>query len=149
MKNDLTIIYEDNHLIAVNKKPGQLVQSDRTGDISLDKLLKDYIKVKYSKPGNVYLGVIHRLDRPVSGIVVFARTSKALTRMNELFREKQVSKSYWCIVGELPIPEEGSLKHFLKKNEKQNKSYAYPSQVKGSKEEAKGIYCDCTGYIKV
>lgn len=138
MKNDLNIIYEDNHLIAVNKMPGQLVQGDKTGDDSLDKLLKDYLKVKFSKPGNVYLGVIHRLDRPVSGIVVFARTSKALTRMNELFREKQVSKSYWCIVGELPVPEEGSLKHFLKKNEKQNKSYAHASQVKGSKEALLG-----------
>ena len=138
MKNDPDIIYEDNHLIAVNKRPGQLVQGDRTGDASLDQMLKDYIRVKYRKPGNVFLGVIHRLDRPVSGIVVFARTGKALTRMNELFREKKVEKTYWCIVAELPLPEEGSLRHFLKKNEKQNKSYAYPGQVNGSREAILG-----------
>lgn len=134
MNNDLDIIYEDNHLIAVNKKPGQLVQGDRTGDDSLDTLLKDYLKIKYSKPGNVFLGVIHRLDRPVSGVVIFARTGKALSRMNEAFREKQVVKIYWSIVSELPLPEEGTLQHFLKKNEKQNKSYAHSSKVTGSKE---------------
>ncbi|MCK5465064.1 MAG: RluA family pseudouridine synthase [Bacteroidales bacterium] len=130
----MRIIYEDNHLIAVNKEQGQLVQGDRTGDISLDTMLKGYLKKKYNKPGDVFLGVVHRLDRPVSGVVVFARTSKALTRMNELFREKQVQKVYWCITGELPKPENSTLHHYLKKNEKQNKSYAYSSQVKGSKE---------------
>jgi 23S rRNA pseudouridine1911/1915/1917 synthase len=134
MSKELEIIYEDNHLIAVNKKAGQLVQGDRTGDVSLDRLLQDYLKIRYSKPGNVYLGVVHRLDRPVSGVVVFARTSKALSRMNELFRQQRVSKSYWCIVKELPDPEQGTLRNYLKKNEKQNKSYAYSRQVEGSKE---------------
>jgi len=134
LNRDLEILFEDNHLIAVNKKPGQLVQGDRTGDLSLDIQLKEYIRKKYSKPGNVFLGVIHRLDRPVSGVVVFARTSKALSRMNELFRDKAIRKIYWCIAGDLPVPEQGTLRHFLKKNEKQNKSYAYPTQVKGSKE---------------
>lgn len=134
MENPLDVIYEDNHLIAVNKNPGQLVQGDRTGDVSLDMLLKDYIRTRYKKPGNVFLGVIHRLDRPVSGVVVFARTSKALARMNALFRDKLVKKGYWCIVGELPSPGSGSLRHFLRKNEKQNKSYAFSTRVKGSKE---------------
>ena len=132
--SDIEVIYNDNHLIAVNKKAGQLVQGDRTGDISLDKLVREYLKVKYLKPGNVFLGVVHRIDRPVSGIVVFARTSKALSRMNELFRDKQVVKSYWCIVKELPEPEQGTLHHYLKKNEKQNKSYVYSSNVAGSRE---------------
>ena len=134
VKSDIEVIYEDNHLIAVNKKSGQLVQGDRTGDVSLDKLIREYIKVKYSKPGDVFLGVVHRLDRPVSGVVVFARTSKALSRMNKLFREQQVIKSYLSIVKELPEPEEGTLHHYLKKNEKQNKSYAYSRHVEGSRE---------------
>ena len=134
VKNDIKVIYEDNHLIAVNKKPGQLVQGDRTGDASLDKLIRDYLKVKYSKPGKVFLGVVHRIDRPASGVVVFARTGKALSRMNELFREKRVIKSYWCIVKEIPEPEKGTLHHYLKKNEKQNKSYVYSRQVPGSRE---------------
>jgi 23S rRNA pseudouridine1911/1915/1917 synthase len=134
VKTDIEVIYEDNHLIAVNKKAGQLVQGDRTGDISLDQLLRDYLKAKYAKPGNVFLGVVHRLDRPVSGVVVFARTSKALGRMNELFREKQVTKTYWCIVKEIPEPAQGVLRHYLRKNEQQNKSYAYSRQVPGSKE---------------
>ncbi len=127
-------MFEDNHLIAVNKKAGQLVQGDRTGDVSLDVLIKQYIKEKYSKPGEVFLGVVHRLDRPVSGVVVFARTSKALARMNELFREKRVQKKYWCIVKELPDPEEATLRHYLKKNESQNKSYAYAKSRPGARE---------------
>ena len=121
----LEILFEDNHLIAINKKTGQLTQGDRTGDISLDHLVKAYIKNKYGKPGEVFLGVIHRLDRPVTGVILYARTSKALARMNLLFREKKVKKSYWCIVKERPHPEEGRLSHHMVKNEEQNKSYAY------------------------
>jgi 23S rRNA pseudouridine1911/1915/1917 synthase len=134
MHKDPDILFEDNHLIAVNKKAGRLVQGDRTGDVSLDVLIKQYIKEKYSKPGEVFLGVVHRLDRPVSGVVVFARTSKALARMNELFREKRVQKKYWCIVKELPDPEEATLRHYLKKNESQNKSYAYAKSRPGARE---------------
>ena len=121
----LEILYEDNHLIAVNKRTGQLTQGDRTGDISLDHLVRAYIKQKYDKPGEVFLGVIHRLDRPVTGVILYARTSKALARMNQLFREKKIYKSYWCIVKERPHPEEGRLSHHLVKNEEQNKSYAF------------------------
>ncbi len=128
------IIYEDNHLIVVNKKPGQLVQGDKTGDVSLDELLKQYIKKKYNKPGDVFLGVVHRIDRPVSGVVVFTRTSKALTRMNELFRDKKLQKTYWCIVKEMPELEEATLKHHLVKNESRNKSNAHDKPQTGSKE---------------
>ncbi|MFC2111922.1 RluA family pseudouridine synthase [Bacteroidota bacterium] len=130
----MEILFEDNHLIAVNKKAGELVQGDKTGDVSLDILLKQYIKKKYNKPGDVFLGVVHRIDRPVSGVVVFARTSKALARMNDLFRDKEIHKTYWCIVKELPKPEEATLKHYLIKKESQNKSYAYTRHQKGSKE---------------
>lgn len=125
MENKLEILYEDNHLIAINKKAGQLAQGDRTGDVSLDGLVKQYIKKKYGKPGEVFLGVIHRLDRPVSGVILYARTSKALARMNQLFKEKRIEKKYWCVVKERPDPEEGLLSHHLVKNEAQNKSYAY------------------------
>ena len=128
------ILFEDNHLIAVNKKAGQLVQGDRTGDVSLDQMLKQYIKEKYNKPGDVFLGVVHRIDRPVSGVIVYSRTSKALSRMNDLFRDKQVLKTYWCIVKELPEPEEGTLRHYLVKKESQNKSYAYDSPRPGTRE---------------
>jgi 23S rRNA pseudouridine1911/1915/1917 synthase len=128
------ILYEDNHLIAVNKAAGQLVQGDRTGDVSLDLQLKRYIKKKYNKPGEVFLGVVHRIDRPASGVVVFARTSKALTRMNNLFREKEVRKTYWSIVKEMPELEEATLRHHLVKNESRNKSYAYDRPKKGTKE---------------
>jgi len=134
MKNNLEILYEDNHLIAVNKKTGQLVQGDKTGDISLDNQLKQYIGKKYNKPGDVFLGVVHRIDRPVSGVVIFARTSKALARMNKLFRDKEIKKTYWCIVKEMPRPEEATLKHYLIKKESQNKSYAYDRHQKGTKE---------------
>ena len=127
------IIYEDNHLIAVNKKPSQIVQGDKTGDVSLDQEIKDHLKQTYNKPGNVFLGVIHRLDRPVIGVIVYARTSKALTRMNEMFREGQVEKVYWTIVKNHPGIIEGELSHYLKKNEKQNKSYAYDKPVPGAK----------------
>ncbi len=134
MSRELDIVFEDNHLIAVNKKSGQLVQGDRTGDVSLVQLLKQYIGHKYKKPGDVFLGVVHRLDRPVSGLVVYARTSKALTRMNELFREKQIQKTYWSIVKEMPAIEEATLIHHLVKNESQNKSHAHEKPKSGTKE---------------
>ena len=113
----LEVLYEDNHLIAVYKKSSDLVQGDKTGDISLDVVVKKYIAEKYKKPGDVFLGVVHRLDRPVSGVLIFARTSKALERLNELFRTKQVKKIYWAIVKEKPPLEEAVVTHFLKKNE--------------------------------
>ena len=125
MKNELEILFEDNHLIAINKRAGQLTQGDSTGDKSLDQLVKEYLKKKYGKPGDVFLGVIHRIDRPVSGVIIYARTSKALTRMNDLFREQKIQKIYWCIVKERPQPEEDILHHHLVKNEAKNKSYAY------------------------
>lgn len=128
------ILYEDNHLIAVYKKSSDLVQGDKTGDVALDAEVKKYIGEKYKKPGDVYLGVVHRLDRPVSGVLLFARTSKALERMNEMFRTKQVKKTYFAIVKERPPQDEATLVHFLKKNEVQNKSYVYDTEVKGSKE---------------
>ena len=134
MGKTLEILHEDNHLIAVNKRAGVLVQSDKTGDVSLDILVKQYIKKKYNKPGDVFLGVVHRIDRPVSGVVVFARTSKSLARMNALFRDKRVQKIYWCIVREMPRPEEATLRHHLIKNESQNKSYAYSKPRTGTKE---------------
>ncbi len=134
MDQQLEILFEDNHLIAVNKKPGQLVQGDKTGDVSLDQLLKQYIKVKYEKPGDVFLGVIHRIDRPASGVVVFARTGKALARMNDLFRDKELRKTYWCIVKEMPEAEQTTLRHYLVKNESQNKSYAYDKPRQGTRE---------------
>lgn len=125
-------LYEDNHLIALNKKPSEIVQGDKTGDIPLSEHLKGYLKEKYHKPGEVFLGVIHRLDRPVSGVVIFARTSKALTRMNDLFRKNQVSKVYWAIIQKRPPHEEEMLEHFLRKDEKKNKSFAYTKLVKDS-----------------
>jgi 23S rRNA pseudouridine1911/1915/1917 synthase len=133
-KNGPAVLYEDNHLIIVNKRASDLVQGDSTGDEPLDAAVKQYIREKYNKPGDVFLGVVHRLDRPVSGCVVYARTSKALTRLNELFRTRDVKKSYWAIVTERPPAEEGVLRSFLKKNEQQNKSYVYDKEVKGSKE---------------
>jgi 23S rRNA pseudouridine1911/1915/1917 synthase len=128
------ILYEDNHLIAVNKKSSDLSQGDLTMDASLDTEVKKYIAEKYKKPGDVFLGVVHRLDRPVSGVLLFARTSKALMRLNEMFRKRQVKKIYLAIVKERPPDNEATIIHFLKKNEKQNKSYAFDDQVKGSKE---------------
>lgn len=128
------ILYEDNHLIAVYKKSSDLAQGDKTGDDSLDKEIKKYISEKYKKPGDVFLGVVHRLDRPVSGVILYARTSKALERMNEMFRTRQVKKTYLAIVKERPPEDEATLTHFLKKNETQNKSYVFDTEVKGSKE---------------
>ena len=128
------ILYEDNHIIAVYKRSSDLVQGDKTGDMSLDNEVKRYIEEKYKKPGKAFLGVVHRLDRPVSGVLLFARTSKALERLNEMFRTKQVKKIYLAIVKERPPEDEATIRHFLKKNEKQNKSYVYDNEVKGSKE---------------
>lgn len=129
----MTVIYEDNHLIIVNKTASEIVQGDKTGDTPLSETVKQYIKEKYAKPGNVFLGVVHRLDRPVSGLVVFAKTSKALARLNEMFRNSEVKKTYWAIVKQRPPQDEGELVNYLVRNEKQNKSYAYDKEVKNSK----------------
>jgi 23S rRNA pseudouridine1911/1915/1917 synthase len=131
---NLEILYEDNHLIAVNKTGSDLVQGDDTGDEPLSDRVKAYIKKKYNKPGEVYLGVVHRLDRPVSGVVLFARTSKALGRMNKMFQEKEVKKTYWAVVKELPEEDEATLRHFILKDSKKNKSYAFPKMRSGAKE---------------
>jgi 23S rRNA pseudouridine1911/1915/1917 synthase len=127
------VLYEDNHLIAINKRPSDLAQGDSSGDEPLDLIVKKYIAEKYSKPGEVFLGVVHRLDRPVSGVILYARTSKALERMNEQFRTREVKKIYWAIVKNRPPEEEGTLTHFIRKNEKQNKSYVFTSEVKDSR----------------
>jgi len=132
-KSQPVVLYEDNHIIIVNKRSSDLVQGDGTGDEPLDDMVRAYIKEKYNKPGDVFLGVVHRLDRPVSGCVVYARTSKALSRLSELFRTREVKKCYWAIVTDRPPEEEGTLRSYLKKNEKQNKSYVYDKEVKGSK----------------
>ena len=129
----MEIVYEDNHLIAVNKNCHEIVQGDKTGDTPLSEELKTYLKEKYAKPGNVFVGVAHRLDRPVTGIVIFAKTSKALTRMNDMFRNGDVKKTYWAIVKNCPPEQEGELRHWLVRNEKQNKSYAYDSEKPASK----------------
>ena len=121
----MTILYEDNHLIVVNKSPGEIVQGDKTGDKPLSDRVKGYLKEKYQKPGNVFCGVTHRLDRPTSGVVLFARTSKALSRLNEMFRNGEVTKTYWAIVKNKPPKEEDTLVHYLIRNEKNNKSTAY------------------------
>jgi 23S rRNA pseudouridine1911/1915/1917 synthase len=127
------ILYEDNHLLIVNKRVGDLVQGDETQDIPLVDLLKVYLKEKYNKPGNVFLGVIHRLDRPVSGVVAFAKTSKALSRMNEAFRLKTTKKTYLAIVKNIPIPNSGTLQHYMRRDRVKNKSFCYPKEVPGSK----------------
>lgn len=129
----MKVIYEDNHIIIVNKTSSEIVQGDKTGDTPLSETVKQYIKEKYAKPGNVFLGVTHRLDRPVSGIVVFAKTSKALSRLNEMFRNNEVKKTYWAVVKNQPPQLEGELVHYMVKNEKQNKSYAYAKEVPNSK----------------
>ena len=126
-------LYEDNHVIIVYKESGEIVQGDKTGDTPLSDIVKAYLKEKYQKPGNVFLGVVHRLDRPVSGLVIFARTSKALSRLNEMFRVGDIHKTYWAITQSAPSENEGELEHWLVRNERQNKSYAYTREVSGSK----------------
>lgn len=130
---NLQVLYEDNHIIVVNKRPGDIVQGDKTGDTPLSEIVKEYIKNKYNKPGNVYLGVVHRLDRPTSGIVLFAKTSKALPRLNKLFADKVAKKTYWAIVKHIPEKTTDTLIHWLKRNSKQNKSYAHKNEVPESK----------------
>ena len=132
-KNNLQVLHEDNHIIVVNKRVGDIVQGDKTGDKPLSDVVKEYIKVKYNKPGEVFLGVVHRLDRPTTGIVVFARTSKALTRMNELFSNRETQKTYWAIVKNKPLNTEDKLVHYLKRNEKNNTSKAHLKEVPDSK----------------
>jgi 23S rRNA pseudouridine1911/1915/1917 synthase len=129
----LKVIYEDNHIVAVNKPAGALVQGDKTGDETLADEVKEYIKRKYKKPGDVFLGIVHRIDRPVSGIVVFARTSKALVRMNKMFQDKEIQKTYWAVVEKAPPIEEDTIVSYLKKNQEKNRSRAYDKEVKGSK----------------
>jgi 23S rRNA pseudouridine1911/1915/1917 synthase len=133
MSDVLNILFEDNHVIVINKRASDIVQGDKTGDETLPDKIKAYLKIKYDKPGNVFCGVVHRLDRPTSGAVVFARTSKALERLNSQFRDKETNKVYWAIVEQRPEKDKGTLIHYLKKNEKQNKSYATATEVQGSK----------------
>ena len=132
-KNNLQVLYEDNHIIVVNKRAGDIVQGDKTGDAPLSDIVKEYIKVKYNKPGNVYLGTVHRLDRPTTGLVIFSKTSKALPRLNALFATKDISKTYWAIVKNQPPKIEDTLTHWLKKNPKNNKSKANIKEVPDSK----------------
>lgn len=132
-KNNLQILHEDNHIIVVNKRVGDIVQGDKTGDKPLSDVVKEYIKDKYNKPGEVFLGVVHRLDRPTTGIVVFARTSKALVRLNELFKNRETQKTYWAIVKNKPLKSEDKLVHFMKRNEKNNTSKAHSKEVTDSK----------------
>ncbi len=129
----MQVMYEDNHIIIVSKVSGEIVQGDKTGDIPLSETVKAYIKEKYAKPGAVFLGVVHRLDRPVAGLVVFARTSKALSRLNDMFRNGDVHKTYWALVQQRPPQETGTLEHWLVRNEQQNKSYAYDRECPHSK----------------
>ena len=129
----MKVLYEDNHIIVINKAAGEIVQGDKTGDESLCDTMKAYIKEKYAKPGNVFIGLPHRLDRPVSGIVVFAKTSKALERLNRMFSEGSVKKIYWALTKGIPQPAEAELVSWILRNEKMNKSFSYPKEVKGSK----------------
>ena len=132
-KNNLQVLYEDNHLIIVNKRAGDIVQGDKTGDEPLSEIVKSFIKERDNKPGNVFLGVVHRLDRPTTGIVLFSKTSKALPRLNKLFSEKEATKTYWAVVKQMPPKTSDTLIHWLKKNPKNNKSTAYSKEVSGSK----------------
>lgn len=126
------ILYEDNHIIIINKKPSEIVQGDKTGDLPLSEKVKNYLKNKYNKQGNVFLGVVHRIDRPVSGIVIFAKTSKALSRLNNIFKDRNVKKKYLAVVEAKPQNESGNLVHYLVKEEKQNKSYVRNKNAKGA-----------------
>ena len=142
---DLEILYEDNHLIAVNKKISDIVQADKSGDVSLEEKVKAYIKEKYGKPGEVFLGCPHRIDRPVSGVVLFAKTSKALTRLNKMFQEhdEEIVKTYWAIVGNLPEETEGTLTHYMVRDGAKNKSYAYNQPKNGAKKAVPGLQGQC------
>lgn len=132
-KDNLQVLFEDNHLIIVNKRAGDITQGDKTGDMPLSDVVKLYLKIKYKKEGNVFLGVVHRLDRPTSGIIIFAKTSKALERLNKMLREKKIQKTYWAVVKKNPKKEKDTLINFLKKNPKNNKSAVYNHEIKGSK----------------
>ncbi len=132
-KDNLLVLHEDNHIIIINKRAGDIVQGDKTGDKPLSDVVKEYIKEKYNKPGNVFLGTVHRLDRPTSGIVIFARTSKALERLNKMLREKSIKKTYFAVVKDKLKRKENTLINFLKKNPKNNKSKAFPKEIEGSK----------------
>ncbi|MFN0728107.1 RluA family pseudouridine synthase [Polaribacter gochangensis] len=132
-KENLQVLYEDNHIVIVNKRAGDISQGDKTGDKPLSDVVKAYIKKKYNKPGDVFLGVVHRLDRPTSGIIIFARTSKALERLNKMLRDKTIKKTYWAVVKNQPTKEQDTLINFLKKNPKNNKSTAYSKEIGGSK----------------
>lgn len=133
-QESLIILHEDNHIVVVNKKSSEIVQGDKTGDKSIIEFVKDYIKEKYNKPGNVFCGLVHRLDRPTSGAIIFARTSKALSRLNQQFRDRSINKVYWAVVEKKPEQKLGKLIHYLKKNTKQNKSHAFDKYVNESKE---------------
>ncbi|GAB1405983.1 RNA pseudouridine synthase [Lentimicrobium sp.] len=128
------ILFEDNHLLIVNKRAGDIVQGDKTGDEPLPEILKTYLKEKYNKPGRVFLGVVHRLNRPVSGAVIFARTSKALTRLTKMVKAREIHKTYWALLNQQPANDGGRLVHFLRKNEKENKSYVVKPETSGAKE---------------
>lgn len=128
------IIYEDNHLLIINKKVGQLVQGDKSGDASLLELIKNHIKIRDSKPGNVFLGLVHRIDRPTSGLVIYAKTSKALSRLTQMVKNREIKKTYWALVPKEMIPQSQRLTHYLKKNEKNNKAIVYPKATEGAKE---------------
>lgn len=132
-KENLQVLFEDNHLIIVNKRAGDITQGDKTGDKPLNEVVKEYVKVKYNKPGNVFIGTVHRLDRPTSGIVIFARTSKALERLNKMLRDKTINKTYWALVKNKPKKERDTLTNFLKKDPKKNKSFVYKKEIDGSK----------------
>ena len=132
-KNNLQILFEDNHIIIVNKRAGDITQGDKTGDKPLSDVVKEYIRVKYNKPGNIYLGVVHRLDRPTSGVIIFAKTSKSLERLNKMLREKEIQKTYWAVVKLPPKEIRKTLIDFLKKNPKNNKSSVYKKEIDGSK----------------
>ncbi len=132
----MTVLYEDNHIIAVNKTSSEIVQGDKTGDEPLSETIKKYLKIKYNKPGEVFCGVTHRLDRPVSGVVLFAKTSKALARLNDMFKNQEVRKTYWALVKNKPAQPEGRLEHYLLRNEKQNKSVAHDKMVPDAKKAA-------------
>ncbi|MGX9985299.1 RluA family pseudouridine synthase [Soonwooa purpurea] len=128
------IVFEDNHIIVINKKAGQLVQGDKTGDESLLELIKDFIKIREAKPGNVFLGLVHRIDRPTSGLVIYAKTSKALSRLTQMVKNREIKKTYWALVAKEMIPTSQKLVHYLKKNEKNNKAIVFPKVTEGAKE---------------